>query len=68
MSRNSDEMVIIHPGKGSGGQMAKLGPYEIETLIPEEMEGAATAYRETIEPHQNTNTSFHRIAEERTAK
>ena len=44
--------------------MARLGPYDIATLIAVEDEGAATAYRVRIEPHQRTNVSYHRIAEE----
>ena len=63
MSSLGQKLAILHRGMGAG-DVAKLGPYEIETLIPEEMEGAATAYRVTIEPHQKTNTSYHRIAEE----
>ena len=42
----------------------KLGPYEIESLIPPEDEGAGTAYRVRIEPHQTTSVSYHKIAEE----
>lgn len=42
----------------------QLGPYEIETLIPPAEEGALTAYRVRIEPHQTTAVSYHRIAEE----
>ncbi|MFZ4764918.1 MAG: cupin domain-containing protein [Roseimicrobium sp.] len=42
----------------------KLGPYEIAALIPREDEGAGTAYRVRIEPHQTTNVSYHKVAEE----
>tara|TARA_B110000037_G_C16732353_1_gene347618 strand:+ start:100 stop:456 length:357 start_codon:yes stop_codon:yes gene_type:complete len=41
-----------------------LGPYEIQSLIPVEEEGAMTAYRVRIEPQQVTSESFHKIAEE----
>lgn len=44
--------------------MVRLGPYEIETLIPEADEGAGSAYRVRIPPGQRTNVSYHRIAEE----
>lgn len=55
---------ILHRGIDSTGERDKLGPYQIETLIPIAQEGTATAYRVTIEPNQVTNTSYHRIAEE----
>jgi mannose-6-phosphate isomerase-like protein (cupin superfamily) len=42
----------------------KLGPYEIESLIPPGDEAAGTAYRVRIEPHQTTSVSYHKIAEE----
>lgn len=42
----------------------KLGPYEIEPLIPLEDEGAGTAYRVRIEPHSTTSVSYHKLAEE----
>ncbi|MBL9114920.1 MAG: cupin domain-containing protein [Verrucomicrobiaceae bacterium] len=46
------------------GEKQKLGPYEIESLIPEEQEKAGTAYRVRIEPNSITSISFHKIAEE----
>ena len=56
---------IIHQHADSGiNDKARLGPYEIETLIPLEDEHAGTAYRVRIEPHQTTNVSYHKIAEE----
>jgi mannose-6-phosphate isomerase-like protein (cupin superfamily) len=64
MSGSPLKLGVLHRRPGTSGDVAKLGPYEIETLIPEEMEGAATAYRVTIESNQKTNTSYHRIAEE----
>lgn len=42
----------------------KLGPYQIESLIPREDEGAGTAYRVRIEPHSTTAVSYHKVAEE----
>ena len=42
----------------------KLGPYEIESLIPLADEGMGTAYRVRIEPHSTTSVSYHKLAEE----
>lgn len=42
----------------------KLGPYQIESLIPREDEAAGTAYRVRIEPHSTTAVSYHKVAEE----
>lgn len=42
----------------------QLGPYRIESLIPEADEVAMTAYRVTIDPHSTTSVSYHRVAEE----
>ncbi len=58
------KLAILHSGLAEPGDVARLGPYEIETLIPRESEGATTAYRVTIAPHERTNTSYHKIAEE----
>ena len=55
---------LLHVKETNNSSKARLGPYEIETLISVEDEGAATAYRVRIEPHQRTNVSYHRIAEE----
>jgi len=56
---------ILHQRSGSqSAAKQKLGPYEIESLIPPEDEGAGTAYRVRIEPHQTTSVSYHKIAEE----
>ncbi len=60
----STNLSILHQTQASSGDIAKLGPYEIETLIPRELEGAVTAYRVTIAPNERTNTSYHKIAEE----
>jgi quercetin dioxygenase-like cupin family protein len=42
----------------------RLGPYQIESLIPLADEGAGTAYRVRIEPHSTTSVSYHKLAEE----
>ncbi len=42
----------------------KLGPYQIESLIPLADEGMGTAYRVRIEPHSTTSVSYHKLAEE----
>ncbi len=42
----------------------QLGPYGITSLIPEAAEGALTAYRVRITPHQITSVSYHQVAEE----
>ena len=42
----------------------RLGPYQIETLLHPQEEGAGTVYRVRIEPHQRTAVSYHKIAEE----
>lgn len=42
----------------------KLGPYQIESLIPQADEGAGTAYRVRIEAHSTTAVSYHKLAEE----
>jgi mannose-6-phosphate isomerase-like protein (cupin superfamily) len=55
---------VLHVREGEGTDTARLGPYEIETLIPVADEGSATAYRVRIEPHQRTATSYHKLAEE----
>ena len=55
---------LLHVKGSDSAPKAQLGPYEIETLISVEDEGAATVYRIRIEPHQRTNVSYHRIAEE----
>lgn len=55
---------ILHRQSGHAARAQQLGPYRIEALIPRDQEGAGTAYRVRIEPHQTTSVSFHRIAEE----
>jgi mannose-6-phosphate isomerase-like protein (cupin superfamily) len=55
---------ILHRSSDDPARMRKLGPYEIQALIDEAEEGAATAYRVRIEPRQRTEISYHRVAEE----
>jgi mannose-6-phosphate isomerase-like protein (cupin superfamily) len=59
----SSELRLLHVGE-SGGPRVRLGLYDIETLIAEADEGAATAYRIRIAPHQRTQVSYHLVAEE----
>lgn len=58
------QLQILHVKSAGELPRVRLGPYEIETLIPEADEGAMTAYRVRIEPHQRTSTSYHLVAEE----
>lgn len=60
----SEPLQILHVREGEGGDVKRLGPYQIESLIPEEQEQSGTAYRVRIEPHQRTSVSYHKIAEE----
>jgi len=60
----ASSLQVLHVRGGEGAEVARLGPYEIETLIPVAAEGSATAYRVRIEPHQRTATSYHKLAEE----
>jgi quercetin dioxygenase-like cupin family protein len=55
---------ILHVSAQQGSQPQRLGPYEIQSLIPREQELAGTAYRVRIEPHQCTSVSYHTQAEE----
>src|SRR5687767_12837105 len=55
---------LIHRATGDPAQQQALGPYRIETLLQPHEEGAGTAYRVRIEPHQQTTVSYHKIAEE----
>jgi mannose-6-phosphate isomerase-like protein (cupin superfamily) len=57
-------MKLLHICETDDTPKACLGPYQIETLIAEEDEGAGTAYRIRIEPRQRTSVSYHRVAEE----
>src|SRR3954462_7445034 len=64
MATGQRRLDLIHrPGGGpDGGQ--QFGPYRIESLLTEAEEGAFTAYRVRVGPHQRTNVSYHRSAEE----
>ena len=55
---------LIHRASGRSGRVEQLGPYGIETLIERDEEGAATAYRVRVAPHERTRISYHRVAEE----
>jgi len=56
---------ILHiPADAPLSSPQKLGPYEIESLIPLPDEGAGTAYRVRIEPNSTTSISYHKLAEE----
>src|SRR5947199_5994958 len=55
---------LVYRPSGDPGQTRVFGPYQIEALLTEAEEGAATAYRVRIEPNQRTNVSYHRRAEE----
>lgn len=55
---------ILHVRDDGSGERKRLGPYEIESLIPLADEGAGTAYRVRIEPHSTTSVSYHKLAEE----
>ena len=64
MSVVPSPLSILHVRAVDGGERRRLGPYEIESLIPLEPEGAGTVYRVRIEPHQQTAVSYHKVAEE----
>lgn len=55
---------ILHKGTDSSEGTERLGPYQIQTLIPLEEEGNFTGYHVFIEPNTTTPTSFHKKAEE----
>jgi quercetin dioxygenase-like cupin family protein len=57
-------LTLIHRRSGDAARIQWLGPYGLEPLVDREEEGAATAYRVTIPPHQRTSVSYHRVAEE----
>lgn len=63
MSSSSPESVI-HQASPDPERIRVLGPYRIESLIPESAERHLTAYRVSIEPHQESAESYHRLAEE----
>ncbi len=55
---------ILHIRDDGSGEVQKLGPYLIESLIAPSEEASATAYRVRIEPHSVTAISYHKLAEE----
>ena len=55
---------LVHRSSGTTEPVQQLGPYQIEPLLTEDQEAAATAYRVRVEPHQQTTPSYHRVAEE----
>jgi len=55
---------LIHRSSGLADAGQRLGLYQIEALLHPDEEGAGTAYRVRIEPHQRTSVSFHKLAEE----
>ena len=55
---------LVHRSSGTTEPVQQLGPYQIEPLLTEAQEAAATAYRVRVEPHQQTTPSYHRVAEE----
>jgi mannose-6-phosphate isomerase-like protein (cupin superfamily) len=61
---NPHPLELIHRPSGDPARMRSLGPYRLESLIDSEEEGAATAFRVRIAPHEHTSVSYHRLAEE----
>jgi mannose-6-phosphate isomerase-like protein (cupin superfamily) len=55
---------VIHRSSGSPTNVQQFGPYQIEPLLTEQEEAAATVYRVRVEANQHTSTSYHNIAEE----
>jgi len=55
---------LVHRSSGTTEPIQQLGPYKIEPLLTEAQEAAATVYRVRVEPHQQTTTSYHLVAEE----
>ena len=55
---------LIHRASGTSEHVQQFGPYKIEPLLTEAEEAAATVYRVRVEPHQQTTTSYHLVAEE----
>ena len=55
---------LIHRASGLSTNVQQFGPYQIEPLITEQEEAAATVYRVRVEANQHTSTSYHSIAEE----
>ena len=57
-------MNILHDKDSGDGDKMRLGPYEIESLVSRDEEGAFTAYRVRIEANEETSESYHKRAEE----
>jgi mannose-6-phosphate isomerase-like protein (cupin superfamily) len=55
---------VIHRASGASEHVQQFGPYGIEPLLTEAEESAATVYRVSVEPHQQTTASYHLVAEE----
>ena len=55
---------LVHRASGTSEHIQQFGPYKIEPLLTEAEEAAATVYRVRVEPHQQTTTSYHLVAEE----
>jgi len=55
---------LIHRHSGDPDRTQQLGPYVLGSLMDAQEEGAGTAYRVRIAPHQRTRVSYHRVAEE----
>ena len=55
---------IVHRASGVAAEVEQFGPYQIEPLLSESEEAAATVYRVYVESNQTTLTSYHTIAEE----
>ena len=55
---------VIHRASGLATNVHQFGPYQIEPLLTEAEEAAATVYRVRVEANQQTSTSYHQIAEE----
>jgi len=55
---------VIHRASGMSTNVQQFGPYQIEPLLTEQEEAAATVYRVYVESNQHTSSSYHSIAEE----
>jgi quercetin dioxygenase-like cupin family protein len=64
MPAREHALPLIHRLSGDPARTEHLGPYRIEALIARAEEGAGTAYRVRIAPHQRTSVSYHKLAEE----
>ena len=55
---------VIHRTSGVAERLEQFGPYQIEALLSDAEEAAATVYRVHVEANQLSATSYHLIAEE----